>query len=320
MSEAAAAPSAPATSAASTASQAGGVNEGQGSKGPAASQSQAQGGKAQSPEGARSAPQNSEEEVEEIKIGSASAKLPKAIAKAVKDLERGFHAKAQESAQIRRQFEQFAKAAKDNPDMFFEQFGIDPDQYSQSRLAKKLELEMMDPATRKAMELEKKLKTYEEQEKQAKEQAEKEKLTRAEQEADRRLRSELMDAVKSSPLVADDPHMIARVAATMAAADEQGLNWTWEQCVARVDQEIRSALRSLGDRLDPEGIQDLLGEGALKKWREYDVKRVTGEAAKKTSAAASKQSPGSMASKQNGPKKAMSEAEYREYFEQLARG
>lgn len=281
------------------------------------------GGKVQGAKGQESQAPLTEEELEEIKVGSASAKLPKAFAKVVKDLERGFHSKAQEAAQTRKQFESFARAAKDNPDFFFQQFGIDPDQYSQARLAKKLELEMMDPRDRKLKEYEEREAKRAEEEKAQREKADKERLTKAEQEADRQLRMELMNAVKDAPLISDDPHMIARVAAMMAASEEQELGWTWADCVAKVDSEIRGALRSVVGRLDPEGIQALLGDEPLKKWREFDVKRVTGKAAQKSSASGSK-GPGSSASKQQststGSKKALSEEEYRDYFARLAKG
>lgn len=306
MSEAIAAPSAPASAAASP------VESGAATSGSEATQ-------AQGTQGAQQAQQAIEEALEEIKVGSRTLKLGKEDAKMIKDLERGFHSKAQEAASIRNSLQQIAQQAKTNPlvaERLFEELGIDADQFSQARLAKKLEMEMMDPNERRAKEYEQKLKHYEEQEAQRKQAEEQERMTKAEQAESMKLRQEMMQAWQSSGLP-PDPKFGAWMAATMSAANEQGLDWTWGQCAAKVREDFRGHVRSVISQMDPEGIQELLGDEPLTKWREHDVKRVTAHAAPKSQGSTKANSPGgSPASKKaRGP---MNEQEYREYFERLA--
>lgn len=317
MSEAmAAAPSAP-TSSAAAASESGGVNS-------AAQDSTKEAGATAGGAAGEAQPTQQEikEALEEIKVGSRTLKLSKEDAKLIKDLERGFHSKAQEAAQMRGYFQNLAQQARDNPlvaDALFEQLGIDADRYSQARLAKKLELEMMDPNERKAREYEQKLKQYEEQESKRQQAEEQDRMTKAEQHESMKLRQEMMQAWQSSGLPAD-PKFGAWMAATMSAANEQGLDWTWAQCAAKVREDFRGHVRSVISQMDPEGIQELLGDEPLTKWREHDVKRVTaGSAAPRTVGSAKANGPGgSPASKSIKVKGPMNEQEYREYFERLA--
>lgn len=264
------------------------------------------------------------EEFEEVKVGSVAGKVPKQLAKVIKDLERGFHAKAQEAAQAKGMWQQLAQQAKDNPDVadvIMERLGIDADQYSQARLAKKLQLEMMSPEQRKLMEYEQRVKTFEEQEAQRHAEMQKAHAERQYQEKSQEIRREVVKAVEQSPLIRDDAFLVAKVIATKAAAEKQGLDWTWEDCVSKIESEFRSVLKSRTSTLSPEQVEEFLGQEALSKWREYDLQRVTQKATQQASKAAAK-SPGAQASvsKQDGPKRAMTESEYREYFNRLAQG
>jgi hypothetical protein len=235
------------------------------------------------------------DDFEEVKIGSVAGKVPKALAKAMKDLERGFHSKSQESATTRKQFEALAKAAKANPDVMFEVFGVDADQYSQARMAKWLEQQMLTPDQKRMRELEEKEKTWKQREAEEKERQDKEQLTAAEAKEEQEIQDSLLKAWKESfPGSDPDPWIGQKIVATFMAAQDQQLGWTWEQCAARVKQDLESADRRRLSKMPVEAIREMLGDEILKKLREDDVKRVTDKAsqsaAKKTQ---SKSSPGS---------------------------
>lgn len=326
MAEVTAAPSAPAASAAATPN---GTNATPNTSqtGKATAQVPPGAGKAAT-EGTKEAQaQTAPEEFEEVKIGSASAKVPKEFAKTLKALEKGFHTKAQEAASYKQIMgnaspQQIAEIAKDN-DKFAEFIlktrGIDVDQYSQARLARRLQQEMMSPEQRELEELRQykaeQAKTEETRKAQEKQDAD----TRAEATERTKLSQGLMSALQKSSLPAEGmtpaelSYAAAKVTAYMARSIEQGMGWTWEQCVAKVEQEQEHSTKHWVSKLDPETLEAKLGREALDKWREYDVKRVTGQ---KAPSASSRKSPADSAASSNTPsgKKMLSEAEYREWF------
>jgi hypothetical protein len=330
MSEVAAAAPASASPGAGTSTQ-GAQGNGQQQNGKAAP-AQAQGAKAQAtgaPAGgtkdASQAKQAGEEktvaeELAELTIGGKSHKVSKDLAEQIKQLEKGARKSFEEASQIKNQFVQFAKAAKENPDLFFKEFGIDPDQYSQARLAKLLENQMMTPEQKKALEQEEKLKKYEAQEKERTEKEKTEKETVEFQKADQNYRNEIATAWQDSGLP-PDPMFGIEIAKVMVAAKNQGLDWTAKQAAARVKEAFVGNVGGILAKMDAEAIRQVIPKAVLDKLREHDVARVTAaQAASKQSAQTSRPA-GSAASTQNGStgsgKKMLSEKEYQEYFRSL---
>lgn len=252
-----------------------------------------------------------EEELEEIQLGSVKTKLGKEAAKAVKDLLKGFNSKSQENAAIRKAIE----AARANPDKFFEMSGLNPDEYTEARLAKKLQQLSMTPEQRKMQELEqfKAQRDAEDQQRQQREQQEH--LTRAEQAADKSLRDNLLQAWKGSGLPAD-PRFGAWMASTMMQAQAQGLDWTWEQCASRVKEDFSSHTRETLTKLEMTQLRELLGDDVLKKIREDDVRRVTGShSAPRQSSQTQRPDQQSASGQGSSGKRMLSESEYRKFFE-----
>lgn len=257
------------------------------------------------------------DELEEIKIGTAKGKVPKELAKAIKEIEKNFHSKAQESASIRKQVQEFAKAAKANPEVFFKEFGIDPDQFSQERLAKKLQLEMMDPNQRKAMELEEENKRYKEDAEKRQEELKKNEDDKVYKAESQKLRQEMFQSWEKSGLP-PDPRVGQWMAAIRAQADSQGLNWTWDDCAAKLIEDLVGFNRHMVRNLSPQQFQEFMGDEPLKKWREFDVKRVTVPAASLSNG--QNQRPGKMPAIGNNQKKpgklpALNESQWREWRE-----
>lgn len=295
-----------------------------GSKGPAQPGGQARGAapaaseKANHEKGGPSgagSPAPEAEELEEIKVGSASHKVPKSLAKQIKDLERGFQGKAQEAAMGKKQFETFVSQAKANPEWFFQQTGIDPDQFSQARLADKLKREMMTPEQRRAMEQEQELNRYRGQEKERQAREAKEKEEREYQETSSRIRKEALSSIGKSEEIRDDPYLVSRVFAIKGASEEQGLDWDWDKCVNYVETEQRTSWAKRHSSLTPQQLEERLGGEVLSKWREHDLKRVT----EKSASAGSASSPhGRQADPASSPqKKSLSESEWRDYWKRL---
>lgn len=272
-------------------------------------------GKAAAPAPAATKP---DDDTEEVKIGSVTGRVPKALAQTIKALERGFQSKAQEAAAARNFF-QLAQQAKDNPqvaDMLFEKLGINADQYSQARLQKRLERELMSPEQRKLAELEayKTQKDKEDQERQQKEQQDKQ--SAEERVADQGLRNEIFAAWKDSGLP-PHPEFGAWIAAEMQRAHAQRVDLSAKDAAATVKEKFVTLSKMISSSLGPEQLEDHVGKDALSKWREFDVKRVTSQQVPKPSSADSRPGATPASTNGSGKKRMLSEKEYREYFENL---
>lgn len=338
MSEAAtsAAPSgataAPSTAPASTASEAQGQgqNRGQSSAKAQGSQTQAQAGQAQGgkADAAAAAPAKATEtaeELEEIKIGGAKGKVSKELARAMKELERGFHSKSQEMAAQRNYFQNLASQAKSNPlvaEALFEQLGIDPAAFSQAKLAKIVEQEMMNPDQRRAMELEARARQAEEQLKQHQERQRQMEQSQRDQVADRQLRQEVGAVLEKTtlPFETFSEHQKALfasqvISAKMRAEIQGNTDFTWDDARGTIEHEWKS-VRGWISKLDPESAEKELGPDFFHKWREYDLKRVTGSATQQTAPKNPERPASQAASQQEKKSKQMTEAEWREWAKQ----
>lgn len=268
--------------------------------------------------------QEAAEEYEEVALGSLKGKLPKSFAKAVKDLERGFHSKAQESAQMKRQFQAQLEQFKANPDAFFETLGISAEEFAESRLARKLEEMAMSPEQRELAELkawkaeqEKIRQEAEEKEKAAKEEAN---LRQVMEQTDQ----EIAKAWKEAGLPQDiffvkQMAAIMRESAIMVKRGEAERPLTAEQAASIVKERLFKQLAPIVRQLGPEGILSFLGDETWKTVREWDVARATGKAAKTSPGQSSPgPKPASANAGQINPKAPMNEAAWRKYISEIA--
>jgi len=117
------------------------------------------------------------EELEEIALGSVKGKVPKALAKAIKDFERGSQAKMREAAEARKQAhenQQLLALLDRDPDAFAEHYArmtgkrLDLDAFAEERLARKYDLMHMTPEQRRLYDAEQRLQQMERAELQSK--------------------------------------------------------------------------------------------------------------------------------------------------------
>jgi hypothetical protein len=218
------------------------------------------------------------EALKRIKLGAVEADVPEAVADSIKNLERGFQSKYQQIAKERSELAKQIEAFKRDPDSFMRNQGIDPDQYAQEKIAKKLEWELMSEEQKEIAQYKHELAKYKEDEAAKQRMAESENLTKEEAKFALQMRQEMMGAWESSGLPADQ-RFGQWIAATMMAANQQELGWTWEDCAVKVKEDWISHARETAQALGPERLHELLGDELLHKWREHDLKRVTGKAA-----------------------------------------
>jgi hypothetical protein len=262
------------------------------------------------------------EELEEIRLGSVSGKVPKALAQTIRQLQKGFTTSSQEAAAFRQimgnatpqQIAQLAQNKEQFAEYVFKMTGLDADSYSQARLAKMLERQMMDPKAREAADkAEKERQELETLRREKTERDEREKMT-AEQKMNTDLRSEIVTAWQESGLP-PQAEFGQWIAAEMLRAEQQKKPLSAKDAAARIKSKFHGLIKTTSPSLSPEQLEELVGPDALSKWREYDVKRITSKAPQTGSSNASRPADPA-ASKQKGM---LSEKEYREYWGKKAR-
>lgn len=270
---------------------------------------------------------NTESEFEEISIGSIKGKVPKAMATALKNLERGFHTKSQEAAAK----EKLLSLAKDNPKEFYKQTGKDVYEFAEEVLAEKYELMNMDPKERELRELKAQM-----AERDAKETSSKQEVLDALKEfgplpngAEKASREELIqyyrqqkqvytntqksldqemgEAFKESGL-SPDKHLIAKVAFEISSALKRGKSLSAKDAIANISKEYYSGAKDHFGKMDVKRIHEIFGDEFLNKIRQYDLTQATANAASRFGQAS--QSPGQSPASENN-KKYVNQAEYR---------
>lgn len=275
--------------------------------------------------------QETDSEFDEVKIGSVSGKVPKEIAKAIKNLERGFHSKAQELAAR----EKLVQLGKENPKEFFKQTGIDAYELAESLLAEKYELMQMSPEQRKLRELEAWKQEQEQREQGSKaevlqalkefgplpegaEKASKEQLIQylnhqkqTYQKEWSTLDQQIGEAFKESGIPADK-YVIAKVAFEMSSALKRGKSLTAAEALAKVKGEYFGGVKNLFANMDAKKIHELVGDEFFDKLRKYDLDQVNAQASSKFGT--SQQTGQAKASSQTQErKKPMNEFEWRKF-------
>lgn len=265
-----------------------------------------------------------QEEWDTLKIGDKEHRVPKGLGEHIKRLEKESQDRFQKAAEERRivdqkeaKIQQLSQLAEKSPKEFIKRFGIDPDEFAEATMTEKFKMMQMTPEQKELAEIKawKAQRDKEDQERQEKDKQEQ--MSKQEAQLYEQTSKSLIEAWKDSNLPWE-PWYGMRIMATKMAADSQKLDWTLKQCADKVKSEFEGVVRKVASQLPPEQFQALLGEDALKKWREYDLKRVTDKTAPKIHSAESRRSPGeSPASTKDkkDSKRSMNEKEFLQFFD-----
>jgi hypothetical protein len=254
-----------------------------------------------------------EAEFEEVNLGGKKFRVQKGLTDNLKQWERAVQVRMEQAAKREKEI---VENLKKNPREVLKKMGVDVRGMSEQELVEHYKRQAMTPEQQELEDTKARLAEYEAKEKERQEQEKQRERTEKEQKEDMQLRTGMLEALGKSSLP-EDAYFAARTAATMMQAQAQGLSWTWDQCVARVERDFKDSLRQIVSKLDPQGIQELLGDEPLKKWRQFDVSRVSSPLG--SQANAPEKRPGAMpasgnASQSNGPRKSMSEREFLEFM------
>ena len=210
-----------------------------------------------------------------VKINGEVKEMPLREVIKLQQLEQVSHQKLREATTLKQKINEFLTEAKKNPEVFFKQVGMDPEEFAETLLAKKLEYLQMSDEQRRMMELEQENKRFKETAEQTKARQAQEAQAREYKTAQAQLDKDLGEAFKESGLP-KHPFYVAQIAFEMRSALKRGEDLTAKEAVgkikARRDQHFKETLSVS----DVSTIQKLLGDEVLEKLRQADIERVTG--------------------------------------------
>lgn len=219
-----------------------------------------------------------EEEMLEIALGSVKGKVPKSMANAIKEMERSSREKFKESSEVKKQMKQAFESIKSNPREALKQLGIDPYEFAEMTLQEKMEELQKSPEQREIEELRKYKNSQEELSKKQQEEMQKLEMTRQEQMMVQSLDQEISKAFASSGLP-KRPMFVKMIASEMRGSALRGEGLTAQEACEKIKADIKGDYQGMSDELTVEALVEFLGEKNLKKLREYEVRRVTGNSA-----------------------------------------
>ncbi len=287
--------------------------------------------------------QSGQDEFEEVSLGATKGKVPKALAASIKEYQRGMQAKFQEVAQMRQMAQQnpaaflqkMGMSVKDNPQLakqLLSQLGADPYTLSETLLAEKLEEMSLSPEQKELKELREKNQKHEDQTKTQAERLKADKERVAEEKETETLRTQTIEAWRESGLpphgqfgaqiaqvMLSSVHQAARELMQEGYSKEQAMHMAQEKALSpkdaalKVKKNFTSFSSEIFSGLPAQEIQAILGEQTMKKLRDYDVARVTGQATQAHES--NPKRPPSGASGNQSKNKAMGEQEYRAWKE-----
>jgi hypothetical protein len=234
-------------------------------------------------------------------------------------LARSSYQKMQEASAIKKEAETDRELAKKNWKEWAKKQGMNPREMAEKLLAEEFEFESMSDEQRELKRHREEKAERDRIEKENQEREAKDKESKEFQKQDSEYRDKLFKVWQTSGLPAS-PIFGKWIAATRAAALSQGLDWTLEQCAAKVKQEYMTDTGSILEQLPIEVIHQVLPKSVIERLRDYDVKRVTDPMAPKVGTGSNPRPGSSPASgKTASSRKMLTESESREYYANLAR-
>lgn len=251
--------------------------------------------------------QESLDQLVTVKVNGQTRKVTVREALKQAELGAGAQMKMQEAAKERKEAQRLRQLAKEDPDAFFKETGVDPDEYAERRLVRKYERMAETPEQRQLREREERLQQYEKRDSQTKQglltqlrdivgevpkelegkspeeiHYHLERAKEAYQHQVSQIEKEFVEAWTDTGLP-KDPMFGQWTASLMHASQVQKNAGQREEALQAkeaahiVKESFLSAVQRITEAMTPEQVTQLLGAQKMKQLREFDVQRVTGQ-------------------------------------------
>lgn len=250
--------------------------------------------------------------MEEISLGSTKSRVPKEIAKSIKEYERGIQSKFREFSEQKKSFAEKQKMLEmfsNDPKEFFRSQGKNPVEFAEDLLAREYEMMQMNPAERENIMLKQQLAQTQKMQMESKrgvieeiqslmgkeapqnlDQYQKEDLQQylvQQQEIvmhhQKNLENDFISAWKETGLP-KDPFIGAQMAFMMRSSMKTDTPLTAVDAANNIKQKYQTSVRSIIQNMDPQGIQEFIGQDAVEKLRQFAVSQVNAFDQKQNSA------------------------------------
>jgi hypothetical protein len=177
----------------------------------------------------------------------------------------------QEKAELEKAYMEYLKKAQQDPTEFLADLGIDPDDFAEKRLSKKVEELKKSPEQIEREQMQAELAKMRAELKRRETEAEEARVMQLQQEAQSSLNEEIVEALQSSKTLPNTPKTVRRIADAMIWALE---NTDYEDIAVKdvlpaVEKEIKAEITDfisgLGD--DEDLIESYIGASTLNKLR-----------------------------------------------------
>jgi hypothetical protein len=181
----------------------------------------------------------------------------------------------QEGKAKAKQAEEFIKMMKDKKTLFeaIKKLGHDPRNLSEEYLTEQLQEEMMDPREKELRDAKRRVEEYESKEKAAVEREEKRKLDILTKKFSEKYNTEIIDALKATP-IPQNQVSVGKMAAYMGRAAKIGFEMTAAEAAKLVQEDHEQEKSLLLKNATPEQILKFIGEEGLQKIRAYDAAQI----------------------------------------------
>lgn len=212
----------------------------------------------------------------------------------------------QEAAEVRKQHEKLQQdvntllsVLQSDPARVLNDLGVNPEEFANSVINKKLEEEAKSPEQKEKEEMLQKLQDAEKKLKDAEEQRKKEEQERLTQEAASKIEKDISDAIESSNMP-KHPYFVRKVADLLLLATSQGIDVEANDVIPIAKKQITDEFRSLTGVMPEELLEEILGNDKVASLRRRYLKKL-----KQTPATTVKniKSTGTEAKKEDGEKK-----------------
>lgn len=176
----------------------------------------------------------------------------------------------QESAQLKKQVEQIAKALQESPEDVMRHLGMDPEDWAVKLLQRKLDEDQKSPEQRELEKARKELEDIRKKQKEQEEQRNAQEYERLQREYEDKYQNDIISALGSSG-IPTTPYAVKKFAEMMSVALDNNLDVSASDLVPLVKKELEDDIKKYFASSPDEVIEAILGKDRFNSMRKKQV-------------------------------------------------
>lgn len=189
----------------------------------------------------------------------------------------GANEKFEQAAQSRKKAEAIIDLFQKDPAKALKALGHDVRKLAEEYLYTEAQKQMMTPEQREKMEITQEIERLKADKEQMLKDQQETRISQLQAKYEHDIQNDIIKAIDKYKLPSN-PKTVARIAEYMANALENGYELTPQDVAPRVRQDLEEEHRALYNDLSVEDLLKIIGDGQLKKIREYEINKVKSKA------------------------------------------